>query len=317
MTAKEKYIKWNETEKTIPVFSRSWWLNVVCGTEGWDVFLVEDKGAIVGALPYYKRGQGIISMPLYTQTMGPWLCVEDKDMKYTSVLALRQKRLTQLIEQLKDFPHIYMRCSSKLTDWLPFYWQGYQQTTRYTYLLPQLTNTKEIWDGMSVNLRRNIKKAQNKYQLTVQKGVSIENLIRLQESSFERQHHSFEGNKELLSELITVSRQRQQGDIWGAYDTNGVLHAAAFVVWQKQCAYYLAGGSDTKLRHTNAHALVLWQVIQEIASKSESFDFEGSMLSGVERYFREFGALQTPYFQLEKGKLNLFHRILLKLQQNL
>ena len=29
-----------------------------------------------------------------------------------------------------------------ITDWLPFYWEGYRQTTRYTYMLKDIRNTK-------------------------------------------------------------------------------------------------------------------------------------------------------------------------------
>ena len=60
-----------------------------------------------------------------------------------------------------------------ITDWLPFYWEGYRQTTRYTYMLKDIRNTKAILGNMSFNIRRNITKARDKYHITVKKGISI------------------------------------------------------------------------------------------------------------------------------------------------
>jgi lipid II:glycine glycyltransferase (peptidoglycan interpeptide bridge formation enzyme) len=107
--------------------------------------------------------------------------------------------------------------------------------------------------------------------------------------------------------------ERGQGDLLGGYDRNGRLHAAAFVVWQESSAYYLAGGADPALRDSGAHSLVLWEAIQAMAAHTSLFDFEGSMLPGVERFFREFGAFQTPYYTITKGKLCLLDRVRIKL----
>jgi len=113
--------------------------------------------------------------------------------------------------------------------------------------------------------------------------------------------------------LIEVCQRRNQGELWGGYDPQGRLHAAVFVVWQKQSAWYIAGGGDPSLRHSGAHSLVLWEAIQQVAQFTDIFDFEGSMMPGVERFFREFGGIQTPYFTIQKGKPNLFDRIMVKL----
>jgi len=87
-----------------------------------------------------------------------------------------------------------------------------------------------------------------------------------------------------------------------------------FIVWQDSCAYYIAGGSDPALRHSGAHSLVMWEAIQYVSQFTDHFDFEGSMVPGVERFFREFGATQTPYFTLTRGKPGLIDRIQMKLR---
>jgi len=75
----------------------------------------------------------------------------------------------------------------------------------------------------------------------------------------------------------------------------------------------MAGGGNPSLRNSGAHSLILWEAIRYVADYAETFDFEGSMLPGVERFFREFGAIQTPYFTISKGKLSLLDRVFIKL----
>ena len=141
MNTKDKYHLLCNTETSIPIFSRDWWLDTVCGKDKWKVLLVEEKERITAAMPLYCPRQGIISMPSYTQTMGPWFAPESKDTKYTKTLGHRQVLCKQLLNTLKSYPYFMQNFHYGITDWLPFYWEGYRQTTRYTYMLKDIRNT--------------------------------------------------------------------------------------------------------------------------------------------------------------------------------
>lgn len=311
MSSKEIYRQLCQREKSIPIFSRDWWLDIVCGKEQWDVLLLYDKqGSVEAAMPLYMPRQGYVIMPAYTQTMGPWIATASTDSKYTSLLGKRQAILGKLATQLSHLHVFRQNFAWTMTDWLPFYWQGFEQTTRYTYLLNGLRQPTRIWENMSQNIRRNILKAEKKYKIQVRRNIPTDDFIQIQRQTFQRQRLAAPKGEKVLRQLIEISRQRNQGDIWGGYDENGQLHAAVFIVWQEQSAYYLAGGGNPELRHSGAHSLVMWKAIQEIAAFTDNFDFEGSMIPGVERFFREFGARQTPYFAISKGKWNLWRRIL-------
>lgn len=302
------------TENTIPIFSRDWWLDVVCGEGKWDVLMVEEKGRILATMPIYVPLPGIVSMPDYTQTMGPWFAPGSLDTKYTTALAHRQACCKQFAEALKGYSSFLQNFNYRITDWLPFYWEGYKQTTRYTYLLEDISNKDKLWEGMSVHTRRNISKAADKRRIFVKKGIPLQDFLSIVTKTFQRQGRKNYQSPPALERLVNICRSRGQGDLWGGYDPEGHLHAAAFVVWQESSAYYIAGGGDPAFRDSGAHSLVMWEAIQYVSDKSKVFDFEGSMLPGVERFFREFGAVQTPFFTITKGKLSLISRIRLKLQ---
>lgn len=313
MTNKDKYHLLCYTEESIPIFSRDWWLDVVCCKADWDVLLIEQKGRMLAALPFYILHPGIISMPQYTQTMGPWFAPESDDTKYTTALGRKQSLCKEFMESLRLYPYFLQNFNYQITDWLPFYWEGYKQTTRYTYLLQNIGNQEAIWENMSPNIRRNITKAKSKYHITIKKGIPVDDFLKVQSMTFERQHKSIRTDTNLLKRLVTTCRERNQGDIWGGYDEEGQLHAAAFIVWQDSSAYYLAGGGNPKLRESGAHSLVLWEGIRYVSQYTGLFDFEGSMLPGVERFFREFGATQTPFHTISKGNLSLIYKAWLKL----
>jgi hypothetical protein len=84
------------------------------------------------------------------------------------------------------------------------------------------------------------------------------------------------------------------------------LHAGIYVVWDEQSAYYLMGGGDPELRSSGATSLCMWEAIKFVSTKTKSFDFEGSMIERVERFFRAFGAIQTPYFSITKTDSRVF-----------
>lgn len=314
MTNKDKYRSLCRTEATIPVFSRDWWLDAACGTE-WDVLLYEEKGRIRAAMPLYLPRPDIVSMPPYTQTMGVWFARESADTKHTTALGHRQEICKAFIEELRKYKTFLQNFHYGITDWLPFYWAGYRQTTRYTYLLNDIKQTEQLRDNMTVQLRRKITRAMQQH-LTVKQGIPVNDFLRIHALTFKRQGQK-PPHERLLKDLINTCRERNQGNLWGCYDTGGQLYAVACVVWQESSACYLAGGINPFLRNSGAHAFVLWEAIQSVSAHTDRFDFEGSMLPGVERFFREFGAVQTPYFAISRGNIGLWDKILIKLHHRI
>jgi len=316
MATKDSYRQLCKTEDSLPIFSRDWWLDAVCGEKNWDALTIVEKDVqVVAALPFYAPTSRVISMPPYTQSMGPWFAADPEGTKYSTMLRRRQMFCKTFIDQLSKYSVFLQNFNYNVTDWLPFYWEGYQQTTRYTYLLKDIKRQNALLENMDHNVRNHINRAKEKYRITVKHGIPTEEFLRICRLTFERQQAKPK-HLNVLKRLINVCRKRQQGDLWGGYDTDGRLHAAAFIVWQNSSAYYIAGGHDPALRNTGTHSLVLWEAIRAAAAHTNLFDFEGSMLPGVERFFREFGGIQTPYFSISKGKTNLFDRALIKLSRS-
>ena len=56
--------------------------------------------------------------------------------------------------------------------------------------------------------------------------------------------------------------------------------------------------------------LLLWEAIQFSSDVTRKFNFEGSMIKSIEKFFRAFGGRQVPYLEITKT-----NSILIKLNQ--
>jgi hypothetical protein len=74
-----------------------------------------------------------------------------------------------------------------------------------------------------------------------------------------------------------------------------------YVVWDPNAAFHLLSGGDPELRTSGAGSLLMWEAIMRARAVTDVFDFEGSMLEPVERFFRAFGARQTPYIHVSRA----------------
>jgi len=79
-----------------------------------------------------------------------------------------------------------------------------------------------------------------------------------------------------------------------ATDERGNAHAVNFLVFDDRSAHYLLGGTDPSYRGSGAASLLVWDAIQFAAQHSKLFDFEGSMVEGIARFFRGFGPELIP-----------------------
>jgi len=306
MTNKDLYRDLCKKEPSIPIFSKDWWLDAVCG-DAWDVCLVEKGVEVSACMPYHwangRFGLTMCMQPKLTQTLGPWL--RKTNAKYANRLGQEKDLLTELIDQLPPFGHFQQNWHYSNTNWLPFYWRGFQQTTRYTYRLPDLADLNTVWAGFRENIRRDIRKARNRFKLNVRTDLSIDDFLALNVQTFERQGMNLPYSPSFIQRLDDASASNNARKIFIAEDDQGQRHAGIYIIWDEQSAYYIMGGSDPELRASGATSLCMWEAIQFAATVTKSFDFEGSMMEPVERFFRAFGAIQTPYFSITKNNSRL------------
>ncbi|MFL1455733.1 GNAT family N-acetyltransferase [Marinobacter sp. GN3S48] len=301
---KDVYRELCENELSIPLFSQAWWLDAVAG-DAWNVVLATKGKQVVGALPYVIRkrwGFSLLTQPALTQALGPW--VRPSQKSYPKFLAYEKDVLGELADQLPAHDYYAQNWHCERTNWLPFFWRGCVQTTRYTYRLPLHEGQDQVWKGLQENTRREIRKARDRFDVSVRAG-GLDEFLALNRLTFERQGRIVPYTNEFVARIDSAASSRSARDCLVAVDGEGRLHAGAYILRSGNTAYYLMGGGDPELRNSGATSLVLWEAICRQPGTIEIFDFEGSMIEPIERFFRAFGAVQTPYFHVSRYRSKL------------
>jgi hypothetical protein len=287
--------------ENIPIFSQLWWLDVTAGKNGWDVLILEKSGNLLAAMPYVYKKIGpvlIMKMPKLT----PWLHIwfnYPPGSKYSTRLAFEKEALSKLIPQLPNAVRFHQKYSCTFQNWLPFYWQDYRQTTRYTYRFDELSDLDTVQKGFEQNTRYDIRKASR--LVRIDDCTDIERFQKIKSESMDAQGRKISYSESFMSKLDNVCSKKNCRKIYIALDEQGRDHATIYLVYDKSMVYYLLGARHPKFQNSAANTLLIWKAIQFASSQNKGFDFEGSMIEPIERFFRSFGARQQPYFAISKN----------------
>lgn len=306
LSNKDSYRALCREEASIPLCSRDWWLDAAVGPEAWDVAVVKKDTEIVATMPYVLRrrmGMQLITQPALTPTLGPWLRAER--WKPATRMTNEKELMQALIDQLPPFDYMVQTWNPSITNWQPFFWNGFQQTTLYTYVLPDLTDTDALWSGLQSDVRRAIGRATSQYGLQIRDDLPLDDLLALNRKTFERQGISPPYSDAFVRRLDAACAERGCRKFFIAVDSAGAHHAGWYIVWDEHSSYGLIAGADPALRQSGASSLCVWSAIKHAAGVTRQFNFSGSMIEPFERYLRNFGGIQVPYFHVSKTRSRL------------
>jgi hypothetical protein len=183
---------------------------------------------------------------------------------------------------------------------LPFYWAGYRLELAYTYQLDGLRSDEALWSGLRSNIRAEIRKSRTR--VAVRDDLGLDRLYAVWAKTFERQGLQPPVSLAELARLDAACAARDARAMLFAQDERDRVHAVSYAIWDGHAAFYLLGGGDPELRTSGASSLLMWESIMRARSVTDVFDFEGSMIKPVERFFRSFGGRQTPYLRVSRAR---------------
>ena len=282
------------------IFAHRWWLEAVAPGM-YEILEIKKGDEIQAAWPivYRKSDEAKhVFMPALTQKLG--ILFAPSSAKLVETQSKNQKLTTELMEQLGDTASFRQNFHENFADWLPFYWRGYGQTARYTYVLEDISDLTALWNGMRRHNRRDIRRAE-RLGIRIKDDLDLGRFLELNRKTFTRQGREPLASDELIRRLDRACCANAGRKIFAGVDSEGRVHAAVYVAWADNTAYYLMGGSEPDLRESGAQLLALWEAIIFSSSVVKRFDFEGSMLPQVECGFRGFGAKQLPYSSITKA----------------
>lgn len=302
MTEKEKYQHFC-ANGYVPVFSQPWWLDAVCGEEHWDVYVVEKGGAYVAAMPYYfedNNGYKIITKAKNTQNNGIIIRYPD-EQKYATKLDYEEVIINEIIDYIETLgvDKYEQQYHYEFTNWLPFFWKGYREITRYTYVIDDTLDMKKVEENYTSNVRKNLRKAKKQVHLC-ENEISIEKFYEINKMSFERQGKEIPYSLDFVKSIYNAGSKKNAVRILAAEDSAYNIHSVAFLVWDEKAVYYLLNGTNPEFKSSQANCFLIHESIKMASRMGKRFDFEGSVIRPIEKAFREYGGVRKPYFRIYK-----------------
>lgn len=279
--------------ESVPIFFQPFYLDVVC-PYGWQVVYVLVSGKMVAIMPVpFDHNTKFIRKPPFSIYQGPYLNPSE-EFDLTDQMIIIQS----LLDALPPFRYYNQNWHPAMKNWLPFFWQNFVQSTRYSYaIFPD--SIERVRQRYNQNVRRNVKKAAN---LAVHSRIDVDELYKIIQKTFDRKQQTNPINKKLLKDLLRSCELHHCARVLFATDASGATHAAMLLIFDKKSIYYLAGGIDPRYKNSGAMTLLFDTAIAWAMTEGKTFDFEGSMIPSIEAYFRSFGSVQQQYFVITKAR---------------
>lgn len=259
-----------------------------------------NDGQLIGGFFYLetkKFGFKFIKLPPYTPHCG--LFYKNQSTNPSSVAAFRK----EVIELISDY---FLKLKSSLCilafpiqeiDLQPFIWKGFKVIPNYTYRIDLKRELSEITADFDSKNRNTIAKAA-KAEVNIKiNALSATELLQF----FSNSLHTVGANvysKEL--EAVLSMSQSATFSISAFYQNK--LVACVYCLFDQNVCYYLLGGTNKDAGVQGLNNLLILKAIELAKEKGCTvFDFEGSMLQGVEKFFRGFGGQLQAYYTANKG----------------
>lgn len=296
------------------LFHKSYWLQA--SGKKFRIYGCFKGGELFAGLPIAfsvsTLGAKRASHPVLTPYLG--VLFKESEAKYVTRLSFEKELSRAIAARIShDFDLINFNFTPFSTDLQPFIWEGFSSGVRYTYLL-RLDDLEDVWKGMDAKRRNDITRAEND-GIYAERNGDFEQIFALVEKTFNRQG-KYTIFKSIAFKYNEVLSEKKQCSSFLARSKEGKAIATVYIVWDEKRSYYLLGGYDPEESHHGASAIAIWEAInftKEDLGLNE-FDFEGSMIEPVERFFRGFGGRQTPYFTVSRDCRNCLTKAVMSMR---
>jgi len=304
-----QYSEWDQfvtDAKGGTVFHKSWLLQA--WTNRLEIRVLRDKSGQIEAgmaiTPIRFLGTKAARRPAWTPYNGPLIRPSAKS-NLVAVAAEEKNRMLRLLAQSPAMGMYDYILPPEYSDVMPFLWNGFEASVGYTYQIPPAA--PEQWQAhMSSAHRRDLRKAHEvlrREKGSVEEDPGFAECCELISDTFEAKDFAVRAEPEELHNWWQAIIAHGAGKAYLAREANGEPVCASLLVLDHRCGYYLASGirSDARSGPRNLWSRVLLdRMIRHTHRQGLTFDFEGSVLPGVERFFRGWGGRCVPKYRVVK-----------------
>ena len=291
-----EFEKWDlclEQASNSLVYGYSWYLNKV--SPNWDALVLDDYHAVMPLTHGRKYFISYLHQPFFTQQLG--------------VFAKAQLNQDLIIEFISAIPSKFKFIEVNLNEQNYFLSEEYKLIKRKNYLLNLNKPYDKLVKDYNNQALRNLKKSRKQE-------IELRTIQYKEVITFYRIHKS-EVTLGVKSEdylalegLMEVAYKRGKLFSKGVFSKSGELLACGSYLMQKGRIIFLIGTSSASGRETGAMHYLMDSMIFQFSNHKMLFDFEGSEIPGIARFYKSFGSIKTHYFRLKKNRLPWLLRLL-------
>jgi len=271
--------KWDETILNACnslVYAESWYLDIV--SPSWEALVLGDYEYVMPLPVKRKFGISFVIQPPLTQQLGIFSIHEIEE---------------NIIEFfIKNIP--YRSYHLNLNEQNPCT-KGVLQPN---LLLNLNKDYQTLSSAYSTNTKRNIKKAQ-------QAGISISNEIapeQFLDFYFSAMNDKAKPDKSLTENIVKTGFYKEKLKLYAAIQGKE-LTSVLCLLCSKGRLIYLLAASNAKGKELSCMSLIVDKVIQDFAEENICFDFEGSKVESISRFYQGFGTEATTFLQIRKNSI--------------
>jgi hypothetical protein len=275
------------------IYAFSWYLDIVA--DHWDVLVLNDYEAVM-PIPWRKKyGIKYVYPPLWLLELGVFSI--HKEVVIYDFLEILSKR----------FKFVRLRLNTENTV------QNSKEFLDKEMQYISLNNDCDsIFKGYNRNRKREIIRAKNS-DLIENWNDNPEKLIKIfRDNIATRIKGVTEKDFSNLLELMRALLEKKVGELLTIYDIKNNLVSAAFFLKYKNEVTQLVCASDIGNRKNGAHTFFNHRAIFKFQPNFDRYNFGGSSMKSIAKYYQSFGAETKQYQQLEYNNLPFLIRLIKK-----
>jgi len=276
------------------IYAYSWYLDIVA--DNWDVLILNDYEAVM-PIPW-KRKYGIkyVYPLLWVLELGVFYA--DNKTKIAAFLATLFNKF-RFVESKLNSTEKFISCKNQLV--------GKQfQTLSLKEVYPA------IYSKYRKDRKKDIRKAVHLDLIEKWNDIPDKLIVLFKNNVGKRTPNILEHDYTILENLMLACLERKVGEILSIYDKNSNLVASGFFIKHKDVVTILVSSTDFKNRNNGANTFLIDRAIFKFQKNFNTFNFGGSSIKSIAKYFLSFGAKTEDYQQVKYNKLPFLLRFFKK-----
>jgi hypothetical protein len=281
-------VKWDECISRSPnglIYAYSFYLDAM--SHHWDALILNDYEAVMPLTWNRKMGIAYLYQPFFSASLGIF---------GNNITATLVKYFLDNIPEKYKYWDIYLNHGNlfKVT--------GFEFIERTNYVLPLSQRFDKISKLFSQNHKRNIAKAE-RIGLHLEKNIDVKKIIQLakiQSRNFSPVNDTDYNNFNKLYKLL-YSKDKARN--YCVFNTAGQLLSACILFLSHKRIYYILAANHQESKSSGSSHFLINELVKEFAGQDVLFDFEGSDIKSIAKFYAGFGAVEEKYPALKLNKL--------------